>query len=308
MPELVIGTMNTLFEHIKSHFLYTKQQRNGILLLLCSIISIQVVYHLSDFQNDVVGRAINDDLGSFQKQIDSLKRVALVQSKPKMYPFNPNFLSDYKGYQLGLSVEEMDQLHEFRKQGKFVNSALEFQKITKVSDSLLKAISVHFKFPEWLQKKLDKKAKSKRTFNHEIARNEKLLSTSDINLATVTDFLVVEGVDESIAERIINYRKKLRGFMFVDQVHEVWGLDSAVADKIVRVFSIETVPKIEKININSASFKEVLKIPYIHYDLCVKIFDYRDEVAELQSISELKKIEDFPLDKYDRIVVYLLAQ
>ena len=33
-----------------------------------------------------------------------------------------------------------------------------------------------------------------------------------------------------------------------------------------------------------------------------------NEVAELQNISELKNIKDFPLDKYDRIVLYLLAE
>ena len=76
----------------------------------------------------------------------------------------------------------------------------------------------------------------------------------------------------------------------------------------MEVFSVETTPKILKINVNTASFKEVLKNPYIDYDLCVKIFEYRDEVAELQDISELKNIEGFPIDKYDRIVVYLLAR
>ena len=54
-----------------------------------------------------------------------------------------------------------------------------------------------------------------------------------------------------------------------------------------------------------ASFKALLKNPYIDYSLCKNIFEYRDEVAELQNISELKNIIDFPLDKYDRIVLYL---
>ena len=44
------------------------------------------------------------------------------------------------------------------------------------------------------------------------------------------------------------------------------------------------IDSVKKLQVN---FKEVLKNPYIDYDLCVKIFDYRDEVAELQDISEL---------------------
>ena len=59
---------------------------------------------------------------------------------------------------------------------------------------------------------------------------------------------------------------------------------------------------------NTATFKQVLKNPYIDYELCKKIFDYREEVAELQQISELRNIKDFPLDKYERIVLYLEAK
>ena len=81
-----------------------------------------------------------------------------------------------------------------------------------------------------------------------------------------------------------------------------------VASQTLKVFSITEKPIIEKINVNTASFREVLSIPYIDYELCVKIFDYRDEVAELQSISELKNIKDLTLEKYNRIVLYLYAK
>ena len=47
---------------------------------------------------------------------------------------------------------------------------------------------------------------------------------------------------------------------------------------------------------------------YIDYNLCKKIFELRDEIAELQSLEELKNIEGFPLDKFDRIILYLVAE
>jgi hypothetical protein len=56
------------------------------------------------------------------------------------------------------------------------------------------------------------------------------------------------------------------------------------------------------------SFRELLKNPYLDYELCKKIFEYKEEVAELQDISELKNIIDFPLELYDRIVLYLVAE
>ena len=56
------------------------------------------------------------------------------------YRFNPNFISDFKAYQLGLSVEEADRLFAFRAKGKYANSPKEFQKVTGVNDSLLSLI------------------------------------------------------------------------------------------------------------------------------------------------------------------------
>jgi DNA uptake protein ComE-like DNA-binding protein len=244
-----------------------------------------------------------------QNQIDSLKEIELEKRKPKIYPFNPNYITDYKGGKLGMSIEEIDKLLAYRKKGKFVNSAKEFQKITHVSDSLLSKISPYFKFPDWVNKRNKKKTKqSKRVFNNAVKKSTVEISTSDINLATQNDFLAIEGVDEKLSDRIIKYRTKLKGFSITAQVFEVWGLEKETGDQIIKTFKIRTPPSIEKFNVNTATFKEVLSIPYINYELCVKIFNYRDEVAELQSISELKNIEDFPIDKYERIVLYLQAK
>ena len=289
--------------------MYTRNQRNGILVLLGLIIVLQVVYHFVDFKTESVYDFNSPKTIAFQKQIDSLKEIAIENRKHKIYPFNPNFISDYKGYQLGMSSEQIDRLHQFRSENRFVNSTKEFQQVTKVSDSLLQKISPYFKFPDWVtKKKVNTQKVVKKTFNHETKKVKTEVSTSDINLATMSDFLSIDGVNENLSERIIKYRTKLKGFRFADQIFEVWRMEEEIGDEILKTFSIQTIPTIKKINVNTASFKEVLKIPYIDYDLCVKIFDYRDEVAELQSISELKNIEDFPLDKYDRIVVYLLAE
>ena len=86
------------------------------------------------------------------------------------------------------------------------------------------------------------------------------------------------------------------------------GYSAEVVGKLLLVFKVVKLPKIQKSNVNTASFRELLKNPYIDYELCKKIFDYKDEVAELQDVSELKNIIGFPLELYDRIVLYLVAE
>lgn len=292
-------------KNIKSHFWYTKSQRNGILLLIMLIVIIQVLYYYIDFSStEIENEKISEKIKVYEKEIDSLRAIEIENRKPKIYPFNPNFISDYKGYQLGMSIEEIDRLHTFRKKNKYVNSSKEFQQVTKVSDSLLNKISPYFKFPDWVQK-----SKEKKTYTSKTKEETRIsVTTTDLNKATLDDFKTIHGVGEKLASRIIKYRSKLKGFSDEDQLFEVWGLDKDVAAKVSGVFKIITKPTIVKLNVNTANFKEVLRLPYIDYDLCKKIFEYRDEVAELQNISELRNIKDFPQNKYDRIVLYLKAE
>ncbi|MFK5957367.1 MAG: helix-hairpin-helix domain-containing protein [Lutibacter sp.] len=285
----------------KSHFRYNKRQRNGIFFLLLIIITLQSIFFFVDFSSEKIIDFSTSEILVFQAKIDSLKNIELEKKKPKIYPFNPNYITDYKGYQLGMSIDEIDKLLLFRSKGEFINSVKQFQKITKVNDSLLKVISPYFKFPDWVTKQ----SNSTTTL---IRNNSKHIVIKDINLATISDLRIVNGIGEKLAERIIDYRAKLKGFSFNNQLYEVWNLDKELVDKVLQYFKVKKLPNIKKLNINEASFKEVLSIVYIDYELTKKIFNYRDEVAEIQDIDEIKKIEGFPIEKFDRIALYLVAE
>ncbi|MDP6921504.1 MAG: helix-hairpin-helix domain-containing protein, partial [Lutibacter sp.] len=113
---------------------------------------------------------------------------------------------------------------------------------------------------------------------------------------------------EKLAARIVKYRAKLQGFSLDEQLLEVWYLDPKLATRILRYFKVKQAPVIDKINVNEASFKELLAVVYIDYKLTKKILEYREEVAEIQSLEALKKIKGFPRDKFDRIALYLEAK
>tara|TARA_B110000238_G_scaffold197727_1_gene240834 strand:+ start:240 stop:1139 length:900 start_codon:yes stop_codon:yes gene_type:complete len=295
----------------KSHFFrHNKGQRNGIFFLVLLIIIVQFIFLFVDFAAEKPEVSSPSELLVFQKQIDSLKGLEVENRKPKTFPFNPNYITDHKGEQLGMSLDEIDRLLAFRKTGRFVNSKRQFQRVTKVSDSLLSEISNYFKFPDWVIERNRQKEKTFFRYDENISsvKRSAELSTTDLNLANSIDFQFVEGVNASLAERIVKYRSKLQGFSFEDQLFEVFNITANSVQNILKTFQIVEKPKILKLNINTVGFRELLKNTYIDYTLCQKIFNYRDEVAELQDISELKNIVDFPMDKYDRIVLYLVAE
>ncbi|AMC10540.1 hypothetical protein Lupro_04475 [Lutibacter profundi] len=286
----------------KFHFSYNKRQRNGILFLVLIIVLLQSVFFFVDFSSNEITNFSEKEMILFQKEIDSLKIIEIENKKPKVYLFNPNFITDFKGYQLGMSIDEIDRLHNYRKRGSYVNSIKQFQEVTKVSDSLLNEISPNFKFPKWVD---FKKTPQKKKF---INSSKKIVVKQDINTVNASELRIVNGIGEKLADRIIAYRNKLQGFSFDNQLYEVWNIDKEVIDRVLQRFEVVKPPLIQKLNVNEATFKQVLAIVYIDYELTKKIVNYRDEVAEIQSLEELKKIDGFPIEKFDRIALYLVAE
>ncbi len=134
------------------------------------------------------------------------------------------------------------------------------------------------------------------------------MNKKDLNRATIEDLKKVRGIGPVLAKRIISYRTLLGGFSFEDQLAEVYNLPEEAIENLQREFEIQEPPRIKRLNINTASFKQILDLPYIDYELTRKIMAFRSEEKIITDLSDLKKIDSFPLDKYDRIAVYLLAE
>ena len=244
---------------------------------------------------------------SAQAKIDNLKEEALRKDSIKIYPFNPNFISDYKGYTLGMSVEEIDRLHAFRGTNEYVNSAKDFQKVTQVSDSLLNVISPYFKFPEWTK---ESKKYEVRQNNFSPSEEERVVSTKniqvkDLNTATAEELKSINGIGEKLSARIIKFRDRLGGFLIDEQLYDVYYLEPEVAKRVLVKFKVFNKPTIEKINVNSASANEIASLTYIKYDVAREIVSYRESNGRFLSLNELENIEGFPSDKIDRIALYL---
>ena len=281
----------------KSYFQYSKSQRSGIFLLvvLCVICQLAFFYLGPSMENSEDSE--KQKWISLQSKVDSLK-VEKQNYIPKIYPFNPNFITDYKGSKLGMSVAEIDRLLNFRKTNQYVNSASEFQKVTQVSDSLLSTISPYFKFPDWVNKQ---KANHYKSFEK---KAEKIVLL-DINHATKEDLIKVYGIGPALSDRILKQKELFGGFVSMKQMDDIWGLSPEVILSLNEHFKVATLPKIKKIDINNASIKELMLFPYFKYALAKSIVTYRSMNGDFKNSEDLTKINDFPSEKLDIISLYL---
>ena len=290
------------FKIIKSYFKFSKGQRTGIFLLFGIIVVLQLVYFFVDVSVLSNDSPEKEKWLSLQSQIDSMKQQK-HNYIPKTYPFNPNFISDYKGYKLGMSVLEIDRLLAFRKGNKYVNSPKEFQDVTKVSDSLLNAIAPFFKFPDWVNNKKEFTAYKKNP-NSAFAKKEKMVII-DINKATQEDLIKIYGIGEAISLRILKLKESLGGFVSMEQMNDVWGVSPEVIENLNSHFKVSELPNLKKIDINNASTKELSQFPYFNYQLAKQIVTFRSMNGDFKNVNDLTKIKGLSIDKANIIALYL---
>jgi DNA uptake protein ComE-like DNA-binding protein len=291
------------FETVKSYFVFTRNQRTAVFCLLVCIIIFQGVYYFTDFSSTLSTSPEKEKWLSLQHQIDSIKQQKL-EYVPKIYPFNPNFITDFKGYKLGMSVAEIDRLLVFRKGNKYVNSAKEFQVVTRVSDSLLNVISPYFKFPVWVKNKKEFKNDTYYTKSG-FAKKGKIVII-DINQATKEDLIKIYGVGEAISLRILNFRESLGGFVSMNQLNDVWGLSPEVIENLNTHFKVSGYSIIKKIDINNASIKELSQFPYFNYQVAKQIVTFRSMNGDFKNADDLTKIKGLSIDKANIIALYLV--
>jgi len=285
---------------LKSFFSFSSDQRKGIFLLLTLIVVLQGIYwYWFASASTKVSSSDTHEWVAMQTYIDSLKEETEITA-PKVYPFNPNFITDYKGYQLGMSVAELDRLFAFRKENRYVNSAKEFQEITQISDSLLAEIAPYFKFPEWINR-------PKSNFKYKDfskTKNEKIV-VQDINQASADDLIKLYGIGPALSERILKQKEVFGGFVSMDQMEDVWGLSPEVIENLKKHFAIIQQPLVKKLKINDLPSKELAKFPYFNYALSKEIVTYRSMNNGIKEIEDLTKIKGFPVEKINIIALYL---
>ena len=98
----------------------------------------------------------------------------------------------------------------------------------------------------------------------------------DLNRADTLELQRLNGIGPSYARRIVTYRNKLGGFIDCRQLLEVWGIDTALYNLISEHIVIVT-DSVKKIDLNTVSFKELLKHPYFPYELTRSVILYRQK-------------------------------
>jgi len=287
---------------------FSKGHYFGIEILIVCIGLLQLFIYWYNNQKGTTSFELTQEEKSWllaQNEIDSIKAVNQENSS-KIYPFNPNFISDYKGYKLGMTVSQIDKLHNFRKQNKYVNSNAEFQKLTGVSNAWMKQYAIYFKFPDWVTTTTTKKYQSKFESTYKkFDKKETKIVVQDLNSADQIELEKVYMIGDKLALKIISEREKFGNFVSMDQLGFIWGISPEALVDLNKKFQIKLTGNIKKININTSTIKELQQFPYFNYTIAKNIVTFRSMNGDFKRSEDLTNVKQFPLEKLKIIALYL---
>jgi len=287
---------------LKSQLGFNRSQRVGILFLLTILVGLLYINFFVSFSEEKTFDTSSAEMLDLLLKVDSLRLAEIERRRPKLYPFNPNFITDFKAYTLGMTAEEFDRLKVFREKDQWINSIKDFKRVTQVPDSILEKMSPFFKFPEWVTNPRPKNEHYNR-FTSNLSFSEK----TDLNIATSEELQKVSGIGEILSDRIVKKREKLGGFSHDLQLYDIWGLNTEVVRRTLLRFTVKTPQPILKMNINTSSVSDLATIPGLSFEMGKKIWEFVRLREGVKDLSELLKIEGITPRKLELIALYLSA-
>jgi len=250
----------------KPPYVWSKSQRRGVLLLGILSVVMQLVIVLWPRNHSVFW-----DQKAMQAWEEKLQKNLKIKqdSTGTQFQYNPNFLTDYRSYQLGIPTLAYDRLMAFRKSGRYIKNHLHFQKVTGVSDTTLTRLEKHLRYPNFSELKN----------RPQPAKNAWI--KKGLNTASPNELTAINGIGTVRANRIIKYKKYLGGYTSLDQLDEVYGLPDEVLLALKQKFDILQKPKINRRSFQTISLDSLVKLPYINRDQARMLLKLRTQHPNL---------------------------
>ena len=156
-----------------------------------------------------------------------------------------------------------------------------------------KQVPKSIKQPMLISENRNKKTSTKK------AKTTKKIQDINLNKSKVQDLANLDGIHPKLASRILKYRDILGGYVDKKQLKEVYYINEKEIGLLSKHSKID-LSLVKRIKINEASFKELLKHPYLKYQQVKAIFSLKRSITNIDSFSQIQlKVDSLnPLLEY----------
>lgn len=280
---------------LKSYFTISKREFNGMLVFMGLMV---LIFLIPFFYDKLFFEPITVKVETLKPILTTIEENAnkpnyydseaetANKSKGILFKFNPNTLPLEGWIKLGLSAKQAASIIKYLNKGGKFYKVEDVKKMYAISAANYKRFEPYIDIPNQNNSAF---TVSPNTYASKSVSKSTEKVVVDINEADSATLTNIKGIGPSFASRIIKYRKRLGGFASVEQLKEVYGLDSLKYDGIKDQVKISLLA-IKKINLNTAEFDEMKKVPYLSYKQMNAIMAYRKQHGIYSQISDLNKI------------------
>lgn len=216
--------------------------------------------------------------------------------------FDPNKASINKLITNGFSIKQAQNIYNYRESGGKFRIKKDLLKIYSVDSNLYLAMAPYLLLPDnYANKTVVYNTAKKFIPNYP----KKELIAFDINTSDTTTVKQIRGIGSILSNRIVKYRESLGGFIHINQLNEVYGLEEYPLEKLKESSFIGTAHPIKQININTTDYFTLYHHPYINKKIANAIIKYRNQHSNYQSVDDLKNIHLIPSELFEKIKPYL---
>ncbi len=289
---------------LREYFSFTRSQRNGIVVLLVLIVVLLILpYFIPLFikQQEIDFSAFQKEIAAFESQSnyneESPQRNDTVSMA--LFAFDPNELDEAGWKNLGVEERTIRTILNYRNKGGHFFEKDDLLKIYGFDTAKYEQLEAYIQIAEEekevmnpLEKSVYKpreKYESKTTYPERKEKPKYEPRKVELNAADSALLVTVNGIGPVLSKRIIKYRDKLGGFVNVNQMMEVYGMDSVWFETIKPSLLVDSTSVI-KISINTITQEELSKHPYFWKNVAKAICNYRQQHGAFAGIDDLKKI------------------
>lgn len=131
--------------------------------------------------------------------------------------------------------------------------------------------------------------KNKTTASTTLLTTPKAISPMELNSSDSTELTALPQIGNVMASRIHRYRNRLGGFVSMEQLFEIKGMDSARFETI-KPYLLLDKNAITKIDVNRDEFKTLLRHPYLEYEQVKAIVNHRERKGIIKDWQQLHAI------------------
>jgi len=290
---------------VRVFFGFSRNETNAFLILLplmFSIVFILPAYkvfftqHEKDYTQEQ--RALDSLIAQWKKEDKSNEDIIARQPHP-FFHFNPNTVTPEELVHLGFPPYMASRMVNYRSKGGTFFIKSDLLKLYGMDTALYTSLY------SWIDLPVDKPGKITEEKKITEGKSKPTKEKFDLNQADSSQLISIYGIGGKLSARIIKYRDRLGGFVSLDQLKEVYGLDTTVIRELKMKCFITGSFQPKRININTASEKEFATHPYIKYAIAKAITAYRFQHGDFKSIDDLTQIALIDHATFEKIKPYL---